>query len=134
MPSNVLVSNFPDNQYNGLYVYSGMFNGKPKYDLASATDVYIAWIPFNFNDIGSWTLEDGFRAKTCYAPNDVEFPWLTTTWIDDSFGLNVTGLVMTEVPVSTEPTFGLPAETVALITSRFGTVARFLRLRNQGQI
>jgi hypothetical protein len=31
-------------------------------------------------------------------------------------------------------TFGLPAEVVALIESRFGTVANYLRLRNQGQI
>jgi hypothetical protein len=30
--------------------------------------------------------------------------------------------------------FGLPSATVALITSRFGTVANFLRLRNQGQV
>lgn len=35
---------------------------------------------------------------------------------------------------SGEPTFGLPADVVALITSRFGTVANFLRLRNQGQV
>jgi hypothetical protein len=34
----------------------------------------------------------------------------------------------------TQNTFGLPADTVALITSRFGSVANFLRLRNQGQI
>ena len=31
-------------------------------------------------------------------------------------------------------TFGLPAEVVALIESRFGTVANYLRLRNQGQV
>ena len=31
-------------------------------------------------------------------------------------------------------TFGLPAEVVALIESKFGTVANYLRLRNQGQI
>jgi hypothetical protein len=31
-------------------------------------------------------------------------------------------------------TFGLPSDVVALITSRFGTVANFLRLRNQGQV
>ncbi len=31
-------------------------------------------------------------------------------------------------------TFGLPADVVALITSRFGSVANFLRLRNQGQV
>jgi hypothetical protein len=45
--------------------------------------------------------------------------------------------------VSTEPepepepgseTFGLPAESVALIEANFGTVANFLRLRNQGQV
>ena len=32
------------------------------------------------------------------------------------------------------PTFGLPADVVALITARHGSVANFLRLRNQGQI
>lgn len=31
-------------------------------------------------------------------------------------------------------TFGLPADVVALIESRFGTVANYLRLRNQGQV
>jgi hypothetical protein len=36
--------------------------------------------------------------------------------------------------VASAPTFGLPADVVALITSRFGTVANFLRLRNQGQV
>jgi len=34
----------------------------------------------------------------------------------------------------TENTFGLPAETVALITKNFGTVENYLRLRNQGQV
>jgi hypothetical protein len=33
-----------------------------------------------------------------------------------------------------QPTFGLPASTVALITSRHGSVANFLRLRNQGYV
>lgn len=35
---------------------------------------------------------------------------------------------------STEPTFGLPADVVALIVSRHGSVRNFLRLRLQGQI
>jgi hypothetical protein len=35
---------------------------------------------------------------------------------------------------SSSNTFGLPADVVALIESRFGTVANFLRLRNQGQV
>ena len=33
-----------------------------------------------------------------------------------------------------EPTFGLPADVVALITAAHGSVANFLRLRNQGQV
>jgi hypothetical protein len=37
-------------------------------------------------------------------------------------------------PTPSQPTFGLAADVVALITSRFGTVANFLRLRNQGQV
>jgi hypothetical protein len=32
------------------------------------------------------------------------------------------------------PTFGLPPDVVALLISRFGSVANFLRLRNLGQI
>jgi hypothetical protein len=35
---------------------------------------------------------------------------------------------------SSQNTFGLPAGSVALIESRFGSVANFLRLRNQGQV
>ena len=36
--------------------------------------------------------------------------------------------------VASQNTFGLPADVVALITSRFGSVANFLRLRNQGYV
>jgi hypothetical protein len=32
------------------------------------------------------------------------------------------------------PTFGLPIGSIGLITSRFGTVGNYLRLRNQGQV
>jgi hypothetical protein len=35
---------------------------------------------------------------------------------------------------STSNTFGLPAESVALIEANFGSVENFLRLRNQGQV
>lgn len=35
---------------------------------------------------------------------------------------------------STSNTFGLPAESVALIEANFGTVENYLRLRNQGQV
>jgi hypothetical protein len=45
-----------------------------------------------------------------------------------------TALITAYTPPLSEPTFGLPADVVALITSRHGSVANFLRLRNQGQI
>jgi hypothetical protein len=38
------------------------------------------------------------------------------------------------IAVAPQPTFGLPADVVALITSRFGSVANFLRLKNQGYV
>jgi uncharacterized protein YcnI len=43
-------------------------------------------------------------------------------------------LTVTPAPTSTSNTFGLPAESVALIEANFGSVANFLRLRNQGQV
>lgn len=62
------------------------------------------------------------------------------TWIVGSNGILTgtgAGLAPTVVEgtgAPSQPTFGLPADVVALITSRFGTVANFLRLRNQGQV
>lgn len=47
-------------------------------------------------------------------------------------GQNIT--FQSEPEPSGNPTFGLPADVVALIKSRFGSVANFLRLRNQGQV
>jgi hypothetical protein len=62
----------------------------------------------------------------------------TLTW---NLGSGITGTVEIAEYLEPQPngnsegnTFGLPAETVALITSRFGSVANFLRLRNQGQV
>jgi hypothetical protein len=58
---------------------------------------------------------------------------LTYTKIELPNGVDAgNGPTITEYRV--EPTFGLPAESVALIVSRFGTVANFLRLRNLGQV
>ena len=48
--------------------------------------------------------------------------------------LTFEGEVITFQGSSEEPTFGLPASSVALIEQNFGTVANFLRLRRQGQI
>ena len=123
MPSNVLVSGLSDNQYNGLYVYDGELNGKPSYRYN------INFLFWNAAD-SFWTLEDGANYTLSYS--NVDYPWLATNWIFDS--IDPLGLVMTEVPVFSQPTFGLPADAVALITAHFGSVANFLRLRNQGQV
>ena len=75
------------------------------------------------------------------APGFGFLPLYNKTGLTDDCPIGVTldgifgtiGSVLISAP-STQPTFGLPAESVALITSRFGTVANFLRLRNQGQV
>jgi len=59
-------------------------------------------------------------------PNEVEI-WIP---FDAPSSVTVTGVAI----APSSPTFGLPAETVALITKNFGTVENFLRLRNQGQV
>lgn len=59
-----------------------------------------------------------------YYPTDVT-PWVQTSTITGTPVLTF---------ASSQNTFGLPADVVALITSRFGSVANFLRLRNLGQI
>ena len=38
------------------------------------------------------------------------------------------------IAAASQNTFGLPTDVVTLITSRFGSVANFLRLRNQGYV
>jgi len=123
MPSNVLVSGLSDTQYNGLYVYDGEVNGRSSYRLNE--NVRIFWQGVE------WQLDDQSVGNTT-GIDDVAYPWLVTNWVQNE--IDPTGIVITEVPVSTQPTFGLPADVVALITSRFGTVANFLRLRNQGQV
>ena len=45
-----------------------------------------------------------------------------------------TALITAYTPTPLEPTFGLPADVVAQIVAAHGSVANFLRLRNQGQI
>jgi hypothetical protein len=56
------------------------------------------------------------------------------TWEIASSGSGPVPTVTGTPAAPSQNTFGLPADVVALITSRFGSVARFLRLRNQGQI
>jgi hypothetical protein len=141
MPSNVLVSGFeePLTSFNGLYLYAGIRNDKPFYRLEGVNegDQELFWIPPQGESIFSfWLFENDNTGE--YGASSLEPlipfvpPWESPQWFDVNF--EVLNLIVTEVPVFIEPTFGLPADTVALITSRFGTVANFLRLRNQGQV
>jgi len=138
----VIVSGAGSEQVNGTYVESGTFTGRPQYLLnGGGPDDRIFW-----GDISDgWTIiNDGvaFYATSDgeALAEDVEFPWLATVWTIQGWEGELPVPTVTlfvpepEPEPETENTFGLPAETVALITSRFGSVANFLRLRNQGQI
>jgi hypothetical protein len=129
----VIVSGAGSEEVNGTYIENGTVEGRPQYlfDSEGSSDV-IFWA--GASDGWIITSDDG---NPYYAGpgEDVEFPWLVETWINYQGGLPVpTVTLYVEPEPETENTFGLPAETVALITSRFGTVANFLRLRNQGQV
>jgi hypothetical protein len=129
----VIVTGAGSEQANGTFIESGVLNGRPLYVLEGGSaenedTIYwtgVQWFISNSGDPFYKTLNE-----------DTEFPWLATSWTnEDADGELPIPTVTLFVPEpETENTFGLPTETVALITSRFGTVANFLRLRNQGQV
>jgi hypothetical protein len=45
-----------------------------------------------------------------------------------------TNTAYSNITLAAFPTFGLPIGSIGVITSRFGTVGNYLRLRNQGQV
>jgi hypothetical protein len=102
--------------------WAGTLSTGFRWEMKTDTPLPRAWYsdgPYNiltFDDLGcprlgQWFTEEGFGGGTDPAPT-------------------VTGISATP----SQNTFGLAADVVALITSRFGSVANFLRLRNQGQI
>ena len=130
MPSNVLVSSLSVTTANGLYIRNGEVAGKAAYFL-NGTNIgnsqsFVAW------NGSIWVIEEYEYGGLFASEDNVEYPWLVTNWTN--IGPESDPPTVTEVPVSSQNTFGLPADVVALITSRFGTVANYLRLRNQGQI
>lgn len=82
------------------------------------------WYIYNDNVSGNYLFENA-DSPLAYYPTDI------SSWTP-------TAPPVTGPPVltfaSSQNTFGLPADVVALIVSRFGSVANFLRLRNQGQV
>ena len=120
MPSIVLVSGAGSSEVNGLYIEAGVSDGKNFYNLQSGGYV-IAW------DNPNWVIRNITSITLYTSNNNVEFPWQVTSWSTASGSAPAPS-------VTDVPTFGLPADVVALIISRFGSVARYLRLRNLGQI
>jgi hypothetical protein len=111
---------------NGTYIWGG-----GDYQLNGIGSTYLTdeggLVPWYFSLNGS-----GLQASTI-----VTHPWEVTEWVyspgDYTLPLSAyENLTVTEIP--DQNTFGLAADVVALITSRHGSVANFLRLRNQGQI
>jgi hypothetical protein len=129
-PETAVVSGAGSEEFNGLYLQTSVQNGRFKYLLETEEYTYnITW-----GGEGWELIYDG--QVFYYSESDVDFPWLAENWLisDGEAPAPTVTLFVPEPEPETENTFGLPAETVALITSRFGTVANFLRLRNQGQI
>ena len=132
MPSNVLVSSLSVTNANGLYVRNAQEKEKAIYFL-NGTNFGNSQANIYWNG-ERWSIEEQENGPLFESDQDqdVEFPWLVTNWTN--IGPESDPPTVTEVPVSSQNTFGLPTDVVALITSRFGTVANYLRLRNQGQI
>jgi hypothetical protein len=128
---------------------------------AGVTEVNGTYIPYSTEvqdgDIFTIWTKDGANSYPRITPfipvwaiqNSVPYPGAPLYWTDlnqigplpdcpanlQFFVLQLgSGSAPTVTGILAPPTFGLPADVVALITSRFGSVANFLRLRNQGQI
>ena len=130
-------SDYPD--VNGIYY--------PLEDTLNQTQRGDIWVKNNINDLirivnpggSSWSVayRTGLgptNAPLFYKDGATNCPQLGQYTVG-FFGGGYTEPTVSEyVPAPSLPTFGLPAESVALITSRFGSVANFLRLRNLGQV
>lgn len=89
------------------------------------------------NDFGIDYYDDGSGYKLWLFNNPDYFvldPEPNWSFVVENNGQVLYGVGPGYSPTPSQNTFGLPADVVALITSRFGSVANFLRLRNQGQI
>ena len=134
--NSFVVTNAGSSEFNGTYTADGTQNGYTKYTKDSGT--YVLFVdtggPFRF-----WSLKKvavlGYYAEAGSFGSTTECPPATMDTIVQAGPFPAVGApTITASGGSSENTFGLPADVVALITSRFGTVANFLRLRNQGQI
>jgi hypothetical protein len=93
----------------------------------------------NINGVNLLYITEGSFGSGWYIVSGTVRYFASQSPADCPISLTFNGVIETDgtltiAAVSSEPTFGLPADVVALITSRFGSVTNFLRLRNLGQI
>jgi hypothetical protein len=135
MPSNALVSGAGSTICNGLYTYDSNLDYQGRPGFIKNNDCSLFWEGATYVLYSISDEIEFYQSAFQNEQNDVFFPWSVITWnVLTLQGGQAPAPTVTEVPVSSQNTFGLPADVVALITSRFGTVANFLRLRNQGQV
>jgi hypothetical protein len=121
---------------NGVYVLNGVENGKSKYVLIDKPDNYIYWLPPDPGKqvSGSWYIYNGQGGSVLESVyellSNADTPWTVTGWI-------VLGPTIQCAPaplLTPTNTLGMPNSVIPLLISRHGSVANFLRLRNQGQV
>jgi len=137
-----------ESQIHTLYTKDGLDSYpriQPKNYFANLWRWLISTGPTTHLYFGGWNENNStFSASIEEGGQNVNCPssafWFTgfSSLGDTAVGLEplptVTGLLVLPEPEPSSNTFGLPAETVALLTKNFGSVANFLRLRNQGQV
>jgi hypothetical protein len=95
-PSSVLVSGSGVASANGTYTYRGEFDGKPYYNLSGAEyDVDRNSMVWN-GEI--WVILDGFINFLYRSEENVEFPWMSSAWLEDAGQLPVP--TVTEIPAA----------------------------------
>ncbi len=148
VPNTIYVTDAGVALANGTYTRGADFGGYPTW---SNENNYIIQVDNDGPGFKVWKFKNNI-GNTLYAslgsnfssatwpgewPGDTNADPAITFEVSVPFGslpLPTLSLTSSEPESPSQPTFGLPADVVALITSRFGTVANFLRLRNQGQV
>lgn len=119
----VTVSGLADTQYNGLYVYDGIQNGRPRYRLNANVTIYwntINWLLYDISD--NWL----------YSNPNVAYPWLATNWEDA--GIDPTGIVLTQTgnttAISKEDADFLPTKGQIVINNEYIKYTKGIDLPN----
>lgn len=158
MSANVLITNSSEGEIDGVYTYRANYNNKSLFvkEGYSLVDIYnqitppeeggtptpppggvfpyaIYWRDNQWEitvDSSNFQSLDGLLYTST---DNTEHPWEATNW-ERIFPLIMPRdpLLIPQYPIVSE--FSFPAETTAMLRSRFGNVANFLRLRNLGQV